>query len=88
MKKKILIGVGVVVLIIVILVMVLLGNLNGIVKGVIEKVGTSVTGVPVTVGSVDIKISEGSAAIKELSVANPAGFSAKPMLDFGELAGH
>ena len=86
MKKKILIGVGVVVLIIVILVMVLLGNLNGIVKGVIEKVGTSVTGVPVTVGSVDIKISEGSAAIKELSVANPAGFSAKPMLDFGELA--
>ena len=86
MKKKILIGVGVVVLIIVILVMVLLGNLNGIVKGVIEKVGTSVTGVPVTVGSVDIKVSEGSAAIKELSVANPAGFSAKPMLDFGELA--
>ncbi|MHC5184743.1 MAG: hypothetical protein ACYSPI_10780 [Planctomycetota bacterium] len=37
MKKKILIGVGVVVLIIVILVMVLLGNLNGIVKGVTKR---------------------------------------------------
>lgn len=85
-KSKILIGVGVVVLIIVVLVMLLLGNLNAIVKGVIEKVGTSVTGVPVTVGAVDIKISEGSAAIQQLSVANPKGFSAEPMLDFGELA--
>ena len=86
MKKKILIGVAVLVLIIVIGVMVLMGNLNGIVKGIIEKVGTSVTGVPVTVGVVDIKISEGSAAIRQLSVANPEGFSSKPMLDFGELA--
>jgi hypothetical protein len=86
MKKKILIGVGVLVLIIVVGAMVLMGNLNGIVKGIIEKVGTSVTGVPVTVGVVDIKISEGSAAIRRLSVANPEGFSAKPMLDFGELA--
>jgi hypothetical protein len=86
MKKKILIGAGVIVLIIVIAVMVLMGNLNGIVKGVIEKVGTSVTGVPVMVGAVDIKISEGSAAIRQLTVANPEGFSAKSMLDFGELA--
>ena len=86
MKKKILIGAGVLVLIIVIGVMVLMGNLNGIVKGIIEKVGTRVTGVPVTVGVVDIKISEGSAAIRQLNVANPEGFSAKPMLDFGELA--
>jgi hypothetical protein len=85
-KNKIIISLGVVVLIIVLLVMTLLGNLNGIVKAVIEKVGTSVTGVPVTVGVVDIKISEGSAAIQQLSVANPEGFSAKPMLDFGELA--
>ena len=86
MKKKILIGLGVVVVIIVVLVMTLLGNLNAIVKGVIEKVGTDVTGVSVTVGAVDIKISEGSAAIKQLSVANPAGFSNAKMLDFGELA--
>lgn len=86
MKKKILIGLGVVVVIIVVLVMTLLGNLNAIVKGVIEKVGTDVTGVSVTVGAVDIKISEGSAAIKQLGVANPAGFSSAKMLDFGELA--
>jgi hypothetical protein len=66
--------------------MLLLGNLNGIVKGVIEKVGTNVTGVSVTVGAVDIKIKEGSAAIMNLSVANPQGFSSKPMLDFGQLA--
>lgn len=86
MKKKILIGLGALVVIIVILVLLLLGNLNAIVKGVIEKVGTGVTGVPVTVGAVDIKISEGRAAIKQLTVANPKGFSAKPMMDFGELA--
>lgn len=85
-KSKILIGLGIVVVIIVVLVMTVLGNLNGIVKAAIEKIGTSVTGVPVTVGAVDIKISEGSAAIQQLSVANPAGFSADPMLDFGELA--
>lgn len=85
-KSKVLIGIGVIVVIIVILIATVLGNLNAIVKGVIEKVGTSVTGVKVTVGAVDIKLREGSASIQKLSVANPAGFSAKPMLDFGELA--
>jgi hypothetical protein len=85
-KKKILIGLGVLVVLIIVLVMLVLGNLNAIVKGVIEKVGTGVTGVPVTVGAVDIKLAEGSAAITQLSVANPEGFSAKPMLDFGELS--
>lgn len=85
-KQKILIGLAVAVVILIVAVKLLMGNLNPIVKRIIEKVGTNVTGVPVTVGNVDIKIKEGSAAIMQLSVANPSGFSAEPMLDFGELA--
>lgn len=85
-KKKILVAVGIVILVLVAAVLLLVGNLNNIVKGVIEKAGTRATGVAVTVKAVDIKIREGSAAITGLSVANPEGFSAKPMLDFGKLA--
>jgi hypothetical protein len=86
MLKKILIGVGVLVVIVVILVVIVLKNLDDIVKAVIEKVGTDVTGVDVSVGSVKIKLSEGSAAIRNLRMANPPGYSDEPMIDFGELS--
>jgi len=86
MKSKIFIGIGVVVVLIVIAVLVLMSNLNGIVKLAIEKIGTNITGVPVRVQAVDIKLSEGSAAIQKLTVDNPKGFSNEKMIDLGELA--
>ena len=52
----------------------LLGNLDNIVKSAIEKYGSEVTGTSVDVGSVSIKLAEGSATINNFTVGNPKGF--------------
>ena len=51
-----------------------LGNLDSIVKSAIEKYGSEVTGTSVDVGSVSIKLTEGSATIGNFTVGNPKGF--------------
>ncbi|MEM8845182.1 MAG: hypothetical protein AAGB35_09085, partial [Pseudomonadota bacterium] len=51
-----------------------LGNLDSIVKSAIEKNGSEVTGTSVDVGSVSIKLTEGSATIDNFKVGNPKGF--------------
>jgi hypothetical protein len=84
-KKKIIIGVCVVVVIIVGLVIYTLSNLDSIVKSVIESAGTKATGTKVTVTGVKISLSKGEATIKGLKVANPQGFSDDSMIDFGEI---
>ncbi len=50
-------------------------NIDGIVKGLIEEVGTEVTGSSVVVGDVKLKLSDGSGTITGLRIANPEGFS-------------
>lgn len=50
-------------------------NLNGIVADLIEREGSAATQTAVSVSGVDIKITEASAALSGLSVANPDGFS-------------
>jgi len=62
-----------------------LDNLDAIVKRVIEKAGTAAVETPVTVGGVDIALSEGRAAIRGLAVQNPKGFSDDKAMKFGEL---
>jgi hypothetical protein len=53
----------------------LLQNLDGIVKEVIEKVGSDVTGTDVKVAQVTIDLQGGAATLTGLTIANPAGFS-------------
>lgn len=53
----------------------LLQNLDGIVKEVIEKVGSDVTGTSVRVAEVKIDLQGGAATLAGLTIANPAGFS-------------
>ena len=53
----------------------LLQNLDGIVKEVIEKVGSDVTGTNVRVDEVKIDLQGGAATLTGLTIANPAGFS-------------
>jgi len=84
--RKLIIGASVLLAVILGGVFYLFSSIDGIVKTVIERVGTQVTGVKVSVGSVAIRLSEGKAAIKGLSVANPPGFSANPAINFGEIA--
>ncbi|MDP8218561.1 MAG: hypothetical protein P9M03_07540 [Candidatus Theseobacter exili] len=85
MKKAILISLSVVVILVAGVIIFTLSNLDSIVKSVIEKVGTKVVGTTVSVGSVDISMSNGQATIKRLKVSNPPGFSRKPIISCGEV---
>jgi len=84
--RKLLIGAGILVTLIVGAAVFLLSSLDTIVKKVIEDVGSQVTGVKVSVGSVKISLSEGKGSISGLTVANPPGFSSDPAIRLGEIA--
>ncbi len=73
--KKILIGLTALGAVAGIAVFFLLSNLDGIVKGALENIGSELLGVPVTVASVEIELKTGSGRISGLTIANPAGFS-------------
>jgi len=84
--RKLLIGAGILVTLIVGAAVFLLSSLDAIVKKVIEDVGSQVTGVKVSVGTVKISLSEGKGSISGLTVANPPGFSSDPAIRLGEIA--
>jgi hypothetical protein len=60
--------------VVVIAVVVLYSSLDSIVKAAIERYGTDITGTKVTVGAVEISPKTGRGTIRDLRVANPAGF--------------
>jgi hypothetical protein len=71
-----------------------IANLDGIVKNVIEKVGSKVTGTTVTVAGVNITLKEGRGEISGLHLKNPKGFDSAHLfhldnvaLDIGNLFG-
>ena len=73
--KKIVIGISVLAIVAVAGVFVLVGNLDKIVKGAIETIGSELLGTPVAVAAVEIKLDSGSGQISGLSIANPPGYS-------------
>lgn len=75
MGKKILIGAGVIVLVLVVIIWQIGSNLDGIVAGVIEDVGSDVLKTDVSVSGVAIDLKEGKAGIGGLTIANPDGYS-------------
>lgn len=75
MNKKVLISVGSVVLVFAIIIWRLAVNLDGIVAGVIERVGTDVLKTEVKVSGMVVDLREGKAAIAGLTIANPDGYS-------------
>lgn len=75
--KKILIATAAVAVVLIVAVVFLLSNIDKIVKGTIESVGSELLGVPVKVASVEIKLDSGSGQITGLTIANPSGFSAQ-----------
>ena len=80
--KKILIGISAIVVIAAVLAVVLfLGNIDKIVKGALEDVGSELLGVPVKVASVKIELKNGSGQITGLTIANPTGYSAPNALE-------
>ena len=60
-------------------------NLDSIVARLIETHGTRAAGVPVSVGSVQLDLTEGKGTIRGLRVGNPAGYSSGDALRLGEV---
>jgi len=81
MKKTILTVAAVVVLAIVIIVWRVVANLDGIVAGIIQNVGTETLGTKVSVSGVSINLKEGKVGIAGLSIANPPGYSTANMFE-------
>ncbi len=84
--KKILIGVGVLVVIVAVGVFVLLGSLNGIVKAAVEKIGSDLTQTKVTLSEVDIEETSGKGTLRGFRVTNPDGFSKDDAFKFDEVS--
>ena len=64
----------------------LLSSLDGIVKNQIEAIGSELTGVPVTVKSVNIDLGKGVGTIAGLKIANPAGYNTDAALNLNKLS--
>lgn len=62
------------------------GNLDSLVKDVIEEQGTRVAGVPVSVSGVKIEVLDGRAAINGLTVGNPSGFKSDSAMSLGGIS--
>ncbi|MEO9900929.1 hypothetical protein [Nisaea sp.] len=62
------------------------GNLDSLVKDVIEEQGSRVAGVPVTVSGVKIEVLDGRAAINGLAVGNPSGFNSDNAISLGGIS--
>lgn len=61
------------------------GSLNEFIKVQIETVGKQVTEQTVTVGSVDIQLTEGAGSILGMSIANPKKYSYPHLFTLGEI---
>ena len=82
------IGISVLALVVIIIAAIfyVYSSLDTIVAGAIEKYGSQVTGTSVSVSSVGLDLKNGSAAIRQLSVGNPAGFSAPDAFSLGGIS--
>ncbi len=80
------ITVSVLVVIVIAALVYVLSSLNTIVAGAIEQYGSQVTQTPIQVSSVSIDLKAGSAAIEQLSVGNPNGFSAPNIFTLGGIS--
>lgn len=81
MGKKALIAIVVLVLVVAAVIWKVGANLDGIVAGMIEEVGTDVLKTRVTVSAVSLDLKEGKAVISGLTVANPPGYSPSNLLE-------
>lgn len=75
MRRGVLIGLGGVFLVLIVFVWLVAANLDSIVAGVIEEVGSDTLKTKVSVSDVSISLKEGKAGIGGLTIANPDGYS-------------
>ena len=80
--KKVLIGLVVLVLIVGGVGVYVLLNAGGIIKQVVEEVGSEATKATVTLNEVDLDIQSGAAALKGFQLGNPSGFKTPKAMSF------
>ena len=85
-KKGLLIGAGALLGVVVVIVIVVLVGLDDIVKEAVERAGTRVTKVEVTLDEADVSPTKGTAALRGLTVANPPGFATDSAFALGEIS--
>lgn len=81
MKKGVLIVVGGIVLVLAVLIWQVFANLDSIVAGVIEDVGSDVLKTDVRVSGVSIDLKSGKAGIAGMTIANPDGYSSAKLFE-------
>lgn len=84
--KKVLIGVAALLVVIVGAVVYVWTNLDAIVKDAIQTYGSEATKTAVRVDTVKLKLADGKAKIKGLTVANPPGFTDPNIFSLGEIS--
>lgn len=75
LAKPLLITVGLLVLVVAIVAVYLLKNLDAIIEGVVEDVGTRLTGTAVTLEGVELDLTSGKGTLNGLVIGNPRGYS-------------
>jgi uncharacterized protein involved in outer membrane biogenesis len=83
LMKKVVIGVFVVLVVIGGVGVYVFLNAGGIVKQVVEKVGSEATKTNVSLSEVDLSIQSGEAALKGFQMGNPSGFKTPKAMSFG-----
>ena len=81
--KKILIGLIGLIIVAGIAIFLFVGNLDKIIKGALEGIGTELLGVPVTVAAVELDLKSGTGQISGFKIANPSGFKAQNAFEMG-----
>jgi hypothetical protein len=85
MKRKLLIAALALLMVIVGIGVFLYNSIDPIVESAIEKYGTQIMGTEVSVGSVHISLKSGRGTIRDVTVANPDGFSSHDLFKLKEI---
>jgi len=85
MKKQILIAVFAVLLLVALIFYQLYANLDSMVAGAIEDVGSDVLKTDVRVTNVSIDLRQGKAVISGMTIANPEGYSSAKLFELNEV---
>ena len=86
MMKKLIIGLGLIVVVVAVGMYYLSQNAGKMVETVIEKQGSRVTQVAVALDGVDISFADLKAGLRGLTVANPSGFKTDRAVSLGEVS--
>ena len=61
-------------------------NIESIVKKVVHKYGSEVTGTDVNISGFDLSLKDGTATIKKITVANPNGYKTPHIFELGDIS--